>query len=196
MRRLCFVISVVVLVSLFIGCNEDTRPVVTYTEPVDDSVVEVEAEVAVPSGPSVSATPDSGSVTTVSTFQPPDDMVWISPAKVNISNLYAGARAEWEITLHNGNDYKTRFKVVYRIPDDAAKGYNKATVDEEQWVTVSDPMPVLEPRETRKILVVIDVPLRAKVINKNWEFWISVMDDQQQGQVITELCSRWQVSMR
>lgn len=29
-----------------------------------------------------------------------------------------------------------------------------------------------------------------------WEFWISVMDASQGGQVVTELCSRWLISMR
>jgi len=33
---------------------------------------------------------------------------WVSPAEVNISKFYAGARAEWTIKIHNGNDLLTR----------------------------------------------------------------------------------------
>ena len=83
-----------------------------------------------------------------------------------------------------------------RNPDNTITGYSKATDTEKSWVVISDQAPVLAPRETRDILIAVDVPLRAKVNSKNWEFWVSAMDAQQKGQIVTELCSRWNVDMR
>lgn len=194
MRKIYVGVSIALLVCLMSGCLDDTRPTVTYTEPTTQSAV-ISNDGSL-STPSVSASPDSSNQVITSAFQPPDDMMWISPAKVNISNLYAGARAEWEMTLHNGNDYKTRFKVVVRDPDNVSDGYTMVNGTQKSWIVVADQTPVLAPRETRKILVSVDVPVNAKISSKAWEFWISAMDDQQQGQVITELCSRWQVKMR
>lgn len=43
---------------------------------------------------------------------PPQDMTWISPGKVAVGNFYPGARAEWIIQVHNGNDSATESRLV------------------------------------------------------------------------------------
>lgn len=39
---------------------------------------------------------------------------WVSPAEINIGNYYAGARAEWKIKVHNGNDAMPQYE-SYRV---------------------------------------------------------------------------------
>lgn len=45
-------------------------------------------------------------------YIPPVDQSWLSPGKVEIGNFHSGARAEWNITVHNGNEYTTESKMV------------------------------------------------------------------------------------
>jgi hypothetical protein len=127
---------------------------------------------------------------------PPGDMNWISPGKVMVDNFHPGARAEYPLTVHNGNDYVTTFGVGYRFPDNVADEYVKPSLDAQDWVIVADATPVMEPKETRDILIVLDMPEDSAVFAPRWEFWISVVDLSQEGMVRTELCSRWLISMR
>lgn len=45
------------------------------------------------------------------------NQVWISPAEIKIANFYAGARAEWNLRLHNGNDASTQTEKYEVITD-------------------------------------------------------------------------------
>ena len=128
--------------------------------------------------------------------EPPADRTWISPGKVNVANFYPGGRAEYPITIHNGKDTTASFLVSYRYPDHVGEGYVKPTPEAQDWVIIADSTPVLMPKETRDILVVLAIPNGAKVFAPKWEFWISVIDTTQVGTVRAELCSRWLVSMR
>jgi len=130
-----------------------------------------------------------------STGEPPIDRTWISPGKVMVGNFYPGARAEWNLTIHNGKDTPADFAVSYRVPDYVAEGFEKAPPEAQDWVIIADPTPVLAPKETKDILVFLDMPKTAKIESKKWEFWIAVME-QTGGMVVTEMCSRWLVSMR
>ena len=127
--------------------------------------------------------------------QPPDDMNWISPGKVNVTNFYPGARAEYPVTVHNGNDTACSFAVGYRYPDHAGDDWMLPDIDVQDWVIVADATPLLAPKETRDILVTLKMPEDADIFAPQWEFWISVMD-MSQGMVKTELCVRWLVTMR
>lgn len=126
--------------------------------------------------------------------EPPEDMTWISPGVVEVSYFYPGARAEWPIRLHNGNDAPTTFSIKYKVPDRLREGYEMAPEAARNWVIITDPTPLLLPKETREILIVVELPGDAKVPPK-WEFWIAVKDTSQTGFVQTELCSRWLISM-
>lgn len=145
-----------------------------------------------------SSTPNGSSTTpyTPAGDEPPIDRTWISPGKVQVGNFYPGAKAEWPITVHNGNEHTAAFSVTYRIPDNVGEGYAKSTTEVEDWVIITDPTPVLAPYETREILVVLIMPAAATAPGGKWEFWISVKDTTQTGMVQTELCSRWLVVMR
>lgn len=121
---------------------------------------------------------------------------WISPAKVQIANMYAGARAEWNLRMHNGNNVLATFAIKYRIADYTEAGYTKAPPEAESWVIIADASPVLMPYETRNILIALEIPINATITADNWEFWISVKETSQGGTVQTELCSRWLVQMR
>lgn len=128
--------------------------------------------------------------------EPPVDQTWISPAKVTVGNFYPGARAECELQVHNGNDTQAAFSVSYRYPDNVGDGYVKPPVEAKDWVIVADDSPILAPKETRNILIALDLPKGTKIFGKSWEFWISVKDMSQIGMVQTELCARWLINMR
>ena len=127
---------------------------------------------------------------------PPENVTWISPGKVNIANYYPGARAEYPVTIHNGNDVATGFSVSYRHPDNTATGYSKPPPGAESWVIIADATPVLMPRETREILIILAMPEDAAVFAESWEFWVSVTDASQTGEVKTAMAVRWLVDMR
>lgn len=196
---------------------------------------------------------------------------WISPAKVDVGNFHVGARAEYSIRIHNGNDentqiekimvgtsvnetsgtislkyplangditqasitsdnskdnlsvvsysendkgltingfepnssriisivYKawTEFQVKYRVPNSTTSGYVKAPSEANGWVIITNTSPVLRPKETKDVLIALDVPENAVMPDKQWEFWISVVQGGQ-GEVQTELCERWDIQCR
>jgi len=143
----------------------------------------------------IKATPEPNAV--VIGQQPPEDQTWISPGKVHIANFYPGARAEYSMTIHNGGSKEASFAVAYRYPDHVGEGYSKPTEEVQEWVIVADATPLLAPRETRNVLVVLEMPKDAvEALGPRWEFWVSVKDLSQDGMVQTELCSRWFVHMR
>lgn len=128
--------------------------------------------------------------------EPPEDVTWISPGKIQVGNFYPGARAEWNLTIHNGNDTTATFAVTYRYPDHVGEEYAFPTEEVGDWIIIADTAPVIAPKETREILVILAMPEDAAVFAPGWEFWISVKDTTQTGMVQTELCCRWLVTMR
>jgi len=129
---------------------------------------------------------------------PPDELydeVWISPGKVMVGNFYSGARAEYPVTIHNGKDQPVEFSVTYRVADNTAEGFVRAPDVAEDWVIIADPTPVLAAKETREVLIAVEMPKGANAPPK-WEFWVAVRDATQTGMVQTELACRWLVTMR
>ena len=141
-------------------------------------------------------TPTATPGPTMGANEPPITSTWLSPAKVIVGNFYPGARAEWPITIHNGNNYEAQFEISYRVPDNVQEGYTRPTVEVLDWVIIVDTTPVLAAYQTKEIAVVLDMPRNAKAPGDNWEFWVSVKDKSQGGFVQTEICSRWLVNMR
>lgn len=127
--------------------------------------------------------------------EPPEDRTWISPGKVQVGNFFPGARAEWGITIHNGADEDRRFKVEYRKADRVQEGFGFAPEGAKDWIIIANADPVLAPKETRDILVVLDLPIDA-VVPPKWEFWISVKDVSEKSMITTALCSRWLIYMQ
>jgi len=176
------VICLVAIAMLLSGC-------IGYTEPETTPV-----PIPEPTPEQPTETPNQAGV--VLPDNPPVDRTWVSPGKVNVSNFYPGARAEYPMTIHNGNDIDTSFAVVYRYPDHVTTGYVKPPTKAQDWVIITNSTPILMPFETRDILVTLVMPEDASINDKKWEFWISVMDTMQAGTVKTELCVRWLVDMR
>lgn len=178
MKRI--VMALVVLSLLVVGCAESPIP------PISVPITPVAPE---PTEPSSIPSP------IVLHKEPPEDMTWISPGKVNVGNFYPGARAEWDLLVHNGKDSVATFKVKYREPNYVDRDYTRAPAEARDWVIIVDATPAIMPRETKEILIALDMPEEAMAPPK-WEFWISVMETTQTGSIHTELCSRWQISMR
>ena len=135
--------------------------------------------------------------TEVQPLEPPPelyDKIWISPGKVEVGNFFPGARAEYPITIHNGNDEPTEFSITFQVPGSTAEGYEKAPSAVQDWIIIEDPAPVLEAKETREVLIAVVMPEDAEAPPK-WEFWIAVKDVTQTGMVQTELACRWLVEM-
>lgn len=127
--------------------------------------------------------------------EPPEDMTWISPGKVEVGNFYPGARAEWDLLVHNGKDSAANFAITYRAPNFTENDYAKPPAEAQEWVIITDATPVLMPKETKEILIALDMPKGATAPPK-WEFWVSIIETTQTGAIHTELCSRWLVKMR
>lgn len=197
-------VTVLVLLSLTLSGCAQMLP--SSVEPVDTSVDEpVDEREELPGG-ETEETPTNGEAESevVLPEEPPEDMTWISPGKVVIGNFHPGARAEWDITIHNGELEERSFEVMYRAPDRIKEGYWPPPEVAQDWVIIADPAPILASRETRDILIVLEMPVEAGDVDiesvdwvpPKWEFWISIRDVSQTGMVVTELCSRWLVAMR
>ena len=177
---------IAVILVMSVGCSQSPAPALDMPTNTNDT-----------GEPSGDSTPPGNSTDVILPADaPPENVTWISPGKVNVSNFYPGARAEYPLTIHNGNDYACPFEISYRYPDHVGEGYSMPPVGAQDWVMVVDTTPVLEPYETRDILVVLEIPEGVVVIEPSWEFWVSVMDASQTGTVRTELCCRWLISMR
>lgn len=89
----------------------------------------------------------------------PIDKTWISPGKVQVGNFHLGARAEWPIVVHNGNNFEARFSLQHRLPDYVGEGYLRAPTDIiQEWVIITSETPVLAPRETVEVLIILEMP--------------------------------------
>lgn len=131
----------------------------------------------------------------MSDVEPPKNINWITPAKVEIGNFYAGARAECPLYVHNGNNDDREFSVKTRLPDHCWEGFVDAPLGYESWVTVEASGFVLAPHETKEVLIVLEPPRDAVMPDKKWEFWIVVAEAKREMFAV-ELACRWLVTMR
>lgn len=196
MKKLLIGFLVVAVMLLAVGCLQPASPPVYTPSPEPPAPYVPPAPPTPPAVPGGETVNNGGTTPILPGKPPPEDMTWISPGKVKVANFYPGARAEYPLLVHNGNDTTASFTVYYRYPDHVDSDYVKPSEEVQDWVIVADPTPVLMPRETREILIILDMPSNAEVFASNWEFWIGVMDTTQTGMVKTELCCRWLVSMR
>ncbi len=123
----------------------------------------------------------------------PEDKTWLSPGKVNISNLKPASSARQDITIHNGNQKTTEFLVYYRIPDYVEEGFVSAPVEAPAWVMISDKSFSLEPGQTKKVGIEIKLPDDTQ-FPEHWELWIGCKENKESS-LTTELCSRWLITM-
>lgn len=149
----------------------------------------------------IAPTPTPGDVPTATPltvtdqdYTPPEDQHWISPGTVAIGNFHPGARAEWNLTVHNGNTEPTEFTLSVQQPQKTKAGYEPASQEALDWVIISEPAPVLAGRETRDILIAVEMP-EGCAGPEHWEFWIVCKPDAR-GFVQVQYASRWLVDMR
>lgn len=126
--------------------------------------------------------------------EPPEDQNWIYPPKVIVNNFKPGYRAEYTITIHNGGPDSYWFAISYLIPvgvrEDLLPTYEKMS----SWVTFEEDEVLLAPKETRTILVSIEMPEDEEPFAEDWEFWVGALSNS--GQMVrTQLGQRWIVHM-
>lgn len=178
--RLAIVLILLVVILAFGGCD-------AYESPGEPLPIE--------ETPSPFSNPGNTSSSDLDTETRLVDQTWISPGLVQVGNYYPGARAEWDLRLHNGEDTIVEYLISYREPGSTKTGYDMPPLGTEDWIIIADPTPILAPKETREILVTLAIPKDAGINSQKWEFWVSVIKIGQ-GMVQTELCSRWLVNMR
>lgn len=88
----------------------------------------------------------------------------------------------------------TEFHIYARSPDFVAPHFEEAPPHVSDWVLIADDSPVLEPYETREILIALAMPGNATAPGENWEFWVGVSAGA--ARVQAEMAVRWLVSMR
>ena len=103
----------VVLIGGCAGGSGDITPIYRIITPV---VISTPVVIDIPD---TTNTPLTES-TPVLNQRPPENRTWISPGVVNIGNFHPGARAEWPLTVHNGNEYITERKMVTTELSDTA----------------------------------------------------------------------------
>ena len=204
MAKLISIVLVVVLL-LLAGCSNSngvSTPEAEGTELHEVAGPGAEApeatSVPVPTPTPTSTAPElpEDAVSIDSDIKPPEDTTWISPGKVFIEGLFPGARAEWTLSVHNGNDEDAPFLVTYKEPSHVEEGYDLPLAECPDWLVITETTPVLAPKETRDILIALDIPEDATISMDNWELWVSVKDASQEGTVQTQLASRVLVSMQ
>jgi hypothetical protein len=142
-KKTLLIVSVF-FVLLFVGC---------YYTPVENIPEDIPQS-------NLNPAPTGNQVVT-NTTPPPSNRTWISPGKVNISNYYLGARADYNITIHNGKPENIQFDVKFRTPDYVDAGYGIAPSIYKDWIIIADMTPVLASQETKDILVSVQMPVDA-----------------------------------
>ena len=120
----------------------------------------------------------------------------IDPGKVYIDNLYPGAQGEFPITVYNQNDYETTFVVKPRGPDYTAEDEGYDALPYLEWVTVTPERVIIGASDTGDVLVIVAMPEDADYSGKKSEVWISFMEEETEGMVKIEICSRIFISTR
>jgi hypothetical protein len=124
----------------------------------------------------------------------------IIPSKVKVGNFSPGDRAEYPLTIHNGSDQQAQFSVIFLAAGDvdADTGYVYVAAPQEAqgWVIIAEPTLVLAAKDTKAVLIVLEMPKNATAPANRWEFRIVVKDTTQTGMVQTANACRWLVTMK
>lgn len=124
----------------------------------------------------------------------------IIPSKVKVSNFSPGDRAEYPLTIHNGNDQSAQFSVSFLatgdVDADTGYAYVAAPAEAQGWVTIADAAPVIGAKESKAVLIALEMPKNATAPAQRWEFRIVVKDTSQTGMIQTANACRWLVTMK
>ena len=123
------------------------------------------------------------------------NVTWISPTDIWIDNYYAGATAEYNLTIHNGKDVAIAIKIGSICPTSTIQGYFVAPAKALEWVKISDVTFVLAPKETRDIMISLEMPKGASIEFEKWEYRITAFE-QGQGNIEKGMAMRCFVDMK
>lgn len=120
---------------------------------------------------------------------------WIYPGKVEITNYKAGVRVGQEVVVHNGGSNPAMMRLAFGLPNTPRGEFVIAPSEAENWVSINSESVELQPGESKSVMVFLEVPEKTKNLPDNWEFHICMWDATQGGNVVTQMCCRWLVSM-
>lgn len=126
--------------------------------------------------------------------QLPPEQTWISPGKYYVEGLHPGASADIPVAVFNGNEEDTTFEITVRQPSSPKPPYEPWPWPES--VVVSTPEPTLIPGEVKPIAIELSMPEGVEYEEKMAEIWVSVIEQGQEGMVITELVTRVLIETR
>lgn len=194
MHRLFILIGVVSILMVFLSCEKYVGPNEKY-KPEDIITMDNGETIVDNSNTEVTIINPSPNETPAQTEERMKNVVWITPGKVTVDNLYAGAKAEYPIRIHNPNKVSTTFSLYGREAASTTEGYSKLPVELLKWVTITPSSLIVPAQSTGQALITVQIG-KDKLTTKKQEFWIGVMDDSQKGVVRSEICSRWMLSFR
>jgi len=140
-----------------------------------------------PGGLGISATPKEDG-------KSEKDITYISPAKLDIENLYPGATGEFELEVHNGKDTAAAFSITARPADSAEAPFEPLPKEFVSWVNIPEPNVVVPPKESRFVTIAVTMPPDATVKQKKYELLIAVKDTSQTSFIQIELGLRVMLS--
>lgn len=120
----------------------------------------------------------------------------IIPGKVMVDNVTPGTVVRGAVAVKNGEDHPTRYAVYYKPPDHVDPGWVKAPPEVKNWVTVTDPNPIIPAATTLTIPVEVRIPATT-TLPPQWEFLIAMKNDEGQSNgmgIIAEMATRWLMS--
>jgi hypothetical protein len=163
-----------------ITVTDDGKPVID-DKPIVDTVIE---PTIVPSG-------------TVNEIEKQmEKVIWLTPGKVNIDNLYPGGKGEYIIRVHNPKNETMTFTIYNREATTCTEGYYKLPPEFNKWIIITPSTLIVPAKSVGEVTVKVEVGLRDKATNKKYETWIGVIDAGQTGMIRNELCSRWMITTK
>lgn len=97
------------------------------------------------------------------------------------------------IEIYNGRASDVTFNISYEQPWDTWPGYQEAPEEAKEWVRLNPSRITVRSGQIGVVEVTLKIP--PKVVDYDWEFWVSV-DELTGGNVRTSVLVRWLVEMR
>lgn len=97
------------------------------------------------------------------------------------------------IEIYNGRTSDVTFNISYEQPWDTWPGYQEAPEEAKEWVRLNPSRITVRSGQIGVVEVTLKIP--PKVVDYDWEFWVSV-DELTGGNVRTSVLVRWLVEMR
>lgn len=183
MKKVLFLLAI--LSTLSLACSN------TYVGPNEKYGDDLQNVPVVTDNGVVSNPPPSGLTINYETEKKMENVIWITPGKVNVDKLYPGAQGEYTLRIHNPKDVPATFSIYRRSPDSLTEGYSALPVKFQGWITATPSTLEVPAKSVGETLIRVQVGFLDKVSQNKYETWIGVMDASQKGMVVNELCSRW-----